>query len=168
MVRISAENGVLASTIMMAKRNLVSSGGAPSWLVRYSFLSLLLAIFAYLLAYYVPVLPVPIKPQFRSGEPPDIPHDHHDVKPQLRLAPGSYHRTDARERFKNLSPPHREGGGGNTVAVVLNWSRFPNVRRIVSLLCNSELDSFMTRNAYWCGITAQNLTYLVRDMSPPF
>lgn len=156
----------------MAKRNLVSGSGGPSWLlntVRCSFLSFLLAVFAYLLAYYAPVLPVPIiKPQFRSGKPPDIPH-HHDVETQLRLAPGSY-RTDhdARERFKNLSPPRREGGGGvNTVAIVLNWSRFPNVRRITSLLCSSELDSFMKRVLVWNN-SPKPLTYLVRDISPPY
>jgi hypothetical protein len=156
----------------MAKRNLVFGSGDPSWLlstVWLSFLSfsLLVAVFAYLLA-YVPVLPASIiKPQFRSesGEPSDIPH-HQDVETQLRLAPGSYRTGDARERFENLSPPRREGGGGKTVAVVLNWSRFPNVRRIASLLCSPELDSSMKRVLVWNN-SPKPLTYLVRDISLP-
>jgi hypothetical protein len=111
---------------------------------RCSILSVLLVSFAYLLqAGYVSesVLLTTIKPQLRSGVPPNIPN--HYIETQ-RLAPGSY-RTDARERFVNISPPVREGNvtTRNTVAVVLNWSRFSNVRRIVSLLCSPELDSFM-------------------------
>ena len=138
------------------------SGGASSLLLRCSFLSFLLVFFAYLLA-YVPV-PLPIKPRLRSGEPPYVPHHH--VETRLHLAPGSY-RTDAGERFENLSPPRREGSvmGRNTVAVVLNWSRFPNVRRIVSLLCSLGLDSFMKRVLVWNN-NPKPLTYLVRECHP--
>jgi hypothetical protein len=151
----------------MVKKNPASSGPSSLLLstVRCSFLSFLLVIFAYLLAYVPVPLPTGIKPQLRSGEPPNIPHHH--IETRLRLAPGSY-RTDARERFDNLSPPRREGSvtRRNTVAVVLNWSQFPNVRRIVSLLCGSELDSFMKRILVWNN-SPKPLTYLVRDISPP-
>ena len=112
---------------------------------------------------YVSV-PLTIKPQLRSGVLPNIPHHHIETE---RLAPGSY-RTDARERFVNLSPPLqvREGNATtrNTVAVVLNWSQSPNVRRIVSLLCSPELDSFMKRVLVW-NKSPKPLAYLVSDIT---
>jgi hypothetical protein len=102
-----------------------------------------------------------IKPQFRSGVPPNIPH-HIETQ---RLAPGSY-QTDARERFANLSPPLREGNvtTRNTVAVMLNWSRFRNVRRVVSLLCSPESDSFMKRILVWNN-SPKPLAYAVSDVT---
>ena len=156
----------------MTRRDLtdLTSSGASSLLLstaRCSFLSFFLVIFfAYLLA-YVPVA-LPIKPQLRSGEPPtDILHPH--IETRRRLAPGSFRTNlDARERFENLFPPLPEGSAArrNTVAVVLNWSRFPNVRRIVSLLCSPELDSFMKRVLVWNN-SPKPLTYQVRDRSSP-
>ncbi len=147
----------------MANRNLVPSGVSSLLLsiVRYSVSSVLLVTVAYLLQVgYVSVLPF-IKPQLRPGVPIKIPH--HYMETEQRLAPASY-RTDARGRFVNISPPHREGNvtTRNTVAVVLNWSRFPNVRRIVSLLCSPELDSFMKRVLVWNN-SQKPLTYLVRN-----
>lgn len=148
------------------------SSGTSSLLLstaRCSILSVLLVTFAYLLqAGYVSdsesVLLTTIKPQLRSGVPPNIPH--HCIETQ-RLAPGSY-RTDVRERFVNISPPLqvREGNvtARNTVAVVLNWSRFSNVRRIVSLLCSPELDSFMKRVLVWNN-NPKPLAYLVSDIT---
>ena len=150
--------------LAMVKGNLVSTGASSLLLsiARYSILPVLLATFAYLLqAGYVSV-PLTIKPQLRSGVPPNVPHHHTETQ---RLAPGSY-RTDARERFVNLSPPLQEGNATtrNTVAVVLNWSRFPNVRRIVSLLCSPELDSFMKRVLVWNN-NPKPLAYLVSDIT---
>ena len=149
----------------MVRSDLVSSGASSLLLstVRWSILSFLLAGLAYLLA-HVPT-PLSIKPQPRSGEPPNILHPH--IETRGRLAPSSF-RTDARGRFENISPPLREGSVArrDTVAVVLNWSRFPNVRRIVSLLCSSELDSFMKRVLVWNN-SLKPLTYQVRDRSTP-
>ena len=112
---------------------------------------------------YVSV-PLTIKPQLRSGVLPNIPHHHIETE---RLAPGSY-RTDARGRFVNLSPPLqvREGNATtrNTVVVVLNWSQSPNVRRIVSLLCSPELDSFIKRVLVW-NKSPKPLAYLVSDIT---
>ncbi|KAF8506627.1 hypothetical protein F5888DRAFT_1603010 [Russula emetica] len=121
-------------------------------------LSVLLVTFAYLLRVGYVSVPLTIKPQLRSGVPSNT-FSHHHIETQ-RLAPGSY-RTDARERFVNIYPPLREGNvtTRNTVAVVLNWSRFPNVRRIVSLLCSPELDSFMKRVLVWNN-NPKPLTYL--------
>lgn len=139
------------------------SGGASSLLrstTQCTFLSILLVVLATLLA-CISVPPLPVKPQLHSGEPPDIPH--HLIERRPRLAPGSY-LTDTRTRFANLSPPPREGAvtGKNTVAVVLNWSRFQNVRRIVSLLCGSELDSIMRHVLVWNN-SPEPRTYQVRD-----
>ena len=141
------------------------SGGTSSLLLstaRCSILPVLLVTFAYLLQAGYVSLPLTIKPQFRSRVPSDIPHHHIETQ---RLAPGSY-RADAQERFVNISPPLREGNvtTRNTVAVVLNWSRFTNVRRIVSLLCSPELDPFMKRVLVWNN-SPNPLTYLVSDVT---
>ena len=148
----------------MVKRNLVSSGTSTLLLstARCSILPVLLVTFAYLLQVGYVSIPLTIKPQLRSGVPPNILHHHIETR---RLAPGSY-RTDAREQFVNLSPPLQVGNATtrNTVAVVLNWSRFPNVRRIVTLLCSPELDSFMKRVLVWNN-SPKPLAYLVSDIT---
>ncbi|KAN0133319.1 hypothetical protein V8E53_009043 [Lactarius tabidus] len=44
---------------------------------------------------------------------------------------------------------HIAGSTGNTVAVVLNWSRFENVRRIASVLCKPELGPIIEQVLVW-------------------
>ncbi|KAI9444735.1 hypothetical protein H4582DRAFT_1806162 [Lactarius indigo] len=64
--------------------------------------------------------------------------------------------------FENLSPlAWRETARstGNTVAVVLNWSRFENVRRIASVLCKPELNPIVEHVLVWNN-NPKSLTYL--------
>jgi hypothetical protein len=139
------------------------TGGASSLLlqhVRCPSLSIFLFAFTFLFAFISASLPG--EPRHHSGELPNIPCPYQSVETRPRLAPGSYCNR-SRMRFWNLSPPWREGGGStkNTVAVVLNWSRFQNVRRIVSLLCGSELDSIIKHVLVWNN-NPNPVTYLVR------
>lgn len=155
------------SLLATVKRNLMSSCTSSSLLstARCSILSVLLVTFAYLLQVGYVTVPLAIKPQLRSqvrsGVPPNIPYHHIETQ---RLAPGSY-RTDARDQFVKNSPPLREGNTTtrNTVVIVSNWSRFPNVRRILSL-CSPELDSFMKRVLVWNN-NPKPLAYLVSDIT---
>jgi hypothetical protein len=144
----------------MAKRNPLTGRASTLVLQSVKYRSLSIAI-AFLLA--LVLVPLPRKQRLHSGE---LLIPYRNVETQPRLAPGSYH-TDSRTRFENLSPSQREGDGstGNTVAVVLNWSRFQNVQRIVSLFCGSELDSIMKHILVW-NSNPKPLTYLVRDASP--
>lgn len=88
--------------------------------------------------------PLPIQPQLRirSGEPPNYTSHHRNPVSNC---------TDARTRSQNISPPQRDGSTTrrSTVAVVLNWSRFKNVRRIVSLLCDPEFEPTMKHVLVW-------------------
>lgn len=153
------------SLLAMVKRYLVSSGGTSSFLLstaRCFILSVLLVTFAFLLQVGYVSVPLTIKPQRRSRVPSNIQPHHIETQ---RLPPSSY-QPDARERFVNLSPPLREGNvtTRNTVAVVLNWSRFPNVRRIVSLLCSPELDSYMKHVLVWNN-NPKPLSYSVSNIT---
>jgi hypothetical protein len=146
----------------------VLHGPHPSYfllsIARYSFLTVSLDILAALLA-YVPV-PLPIEPQLRirSGERPNYtPHPSHGIEAQPRLPAGSY-RTDARTRFHNLL--RRSTTRRDTAAVVLNWSRFQNVRRIVSFLCGPKLEPIMKHFLVWNN-NPKPATDLVRYVSPP-
>ncbi|KAI0308276.1 hypothetical protein B0F90DRAFT_153385 [Multifurca ochricompacta] len=134
-------------TTATIKRSLGANDVAPALRQprRYSSFSIFLVTLAFLLA--SASVPPFIKPWIRSREL-NVPHQ--GIETQMRLAPGSY-RVDARTRFENLSPPLPivAGSTGNVVAVLLNWSRFENVRRIVSLLCGSELDLIMKRVLVW-------------------
>jgi hypothetical protein len=122
-----------------------------------SLVSLLIASaslpFAYISA------PLPGKLQPLSGGSLDQPQQN--VESQPRFAPSSY-RNDTRVQFKNVSPPWRTPTG-NTVAVVLNWSRFENVRRIASVLCKPELDPIIEQVLVWNN-NPKPLTFLVRHM----
>jgi hypothetical protein len=130
----------------------------PLQSVKCYFLSILLVA----IALFVPFLsaPLPVKQWLGTS---NIRHGRIETLP--RLAPSSY-RTDSRTRFENLSPSQQEGDGSmrNTVAVVLNWSRFQNVQRIVSLLCSPELDSIMKHVLVWNN-NPKPVTYLVRHAS---
>ena len=77
-----------------------------------------------LLLAFIPA-PLPGKPQILSGESLDRRQQNVELRP--RLAPGSY-RDDTRTKFENVSPTWRGtvSSTGNTVAVVLNRSRFEN------------------------------------------
>lgn len=139
----------------------------PLSTARCSIFSIFLVTFAYLLQVDYVSVPLTIKRfklQLRSRvtAPPNIPHHHVETQP---LAPGSY-QNDARERFVNVSLPLQEGNvtTRDTVAVVLNWSRFPNVRRIVSHLCSPELDFYMKRVLVWNN-SPKPLTYPVSDIT---
>ena len=127
------------------------------------FLSILLVAIAFLFPYLS--VPLPVKQWLRSGELRISNIRHGSIETLPRLASSSY-RTDSRTRFENLSSSQREGDGStrNTVAVVLNWSRFQNVQRIVSLLCSPELDSIMKHVLVWNN-NPKPVTYLVRHTS---
>lgn len=149
----------------MVKRNMATDGVPRSllWSIRIASLSLLIASISFLLAFVSAPLPGKLQPQ--EGESLDRPQQN--IEPQPRLAPGSY-RNDIRMQFENISPPLRGSARstGNTVAVVLNWSRFENVRHIASVLCKPELDPIIEHVLVWNN-NPKPLTYLVRYMVAP-
>ncbi|KAI0314766.1 hypothetical protein OF83DRAFT_1135307 [Amylostereum chailletii] len=59
-------------------------------------------------------------------------------------SPDSAHHSSIPGR---LTAPHPSQP--DTTAVVLNWSRFPNVRRIVALLCSPELSGTIAQIVVW-------------------
>src|SRR6266702_1391984 len=147
-------------TMAMVKRNMVTNDVPRSRLlsIRCVSLSIFIASVSLLLAFISAPLPGKL-----SDESLDRPQQN--VELQSRLAPGSY-RNDIRMKFDNISPPARRKAArstGNTVAVVLNWSRFENVRRIASVLCKPELDPIIEHVLVWNN-NPKPLTYLVRHM----
>ncbi|THH21210.1 hypothetical protein EW146_g300 [Bondarzewia mesenterica] len=70
-----------------------------------------------------------------------------------RLPPASY-RPNAEALFfpfSLLTPDnaYELGKSPDTTAVILNWSRFPNVQRITSLFCGPELDGIIKEVIVW-------------------
>lgn len=128
--------------------------------IRCASLSLLIASVSLLFAYISAPLPGKLQPL--SGESLEQPQQKVEFQP--RLAPSSY-RNDTRMQFKNVSPPWRRPARstGNTVAVVLNWQRFENVRRIASILCKPELGPIIEQVLVWNN-NPKPLTFLVRHM----
>lgn len=43
----------------------------------------------------------------------------------------------------------RGAAGPDTTVIILNWSRFPNVKRIAALLCSPILDSVIAEVFIW-------------------
>lgn len=151
--------------LAMVKRNMVTARVTDNeqrslLSIRCAYLSLFIASISILLA--VILAPLSGKQQFLSRESLD--HRQLNVELQPRLAPGSY-RNDTRMEFDNISLPWRgtARSTANTVAVVLNWSRFENVRRIASVLCSPELDPIIEHVLVWNN-NPKPLTYLVRHM----
>ena len=50
----------------------------------------------------------------------------------------------------------------DTTAIILNWSRFPNVKRIASLLCSPILDSVIAEVFIWNN-SPNKITHDVRE-----
>ena len=62
----------------------------------------------------------------------------------------------------------RLGGSPDTTAIILNWSRLPNVIRIVSLLCSAQLEDTIKEVVVWNNSPTQihprvRLTRLTAD-----
>ncbi|KAI9452542.1 hypothetical protein BJY52DRAFT_1292214 [Lactarius psammicola] len=132
----------------MDKRNMVVDDvlRSPLLSIRCASLSIFIASVSLLLVFIS--APLPGKLETLSGESLDRPQQNVELQPLL--APGS-DRNDVRMKFKNIHPTWREAARstGNTVAVVLNWSRFENVRRIAFVLCNPELDPIIEHVLVW-------------------
>jgi hypothetical protein len=149
----------------MSKRNPVSSS-APSLMLdplRRSFLSISPVILAALLAHISP--PLPIKPQIRFRSEGSPKTSYHLIETRPRLPHGSCLIESWTRFFENLislpRPRNESVTRRDRAAVILNWSRFNNVRRIVSLLCGPELEPIMKHILVWNN-NPKPLNYLVR------
>lgn len=149
------------STNNTIKRNMVNDNVPRSLQLSIQCASLSLIVSISLLFAF---LSAPLSGKLQPLTGGSLDHPPQNVEFQPRLAPSSY-RNDTRMQFKNISPPWRgpARSTGNTVAVVLNWSRFENVRRIASVLCKPELDPIIEHVLVWNN-NPKPLTYLVRHM----
>lgn len=80
---------------------------------------------------------------------PSFPEGGQTIHDRLRLdLPASYHTPDTTNthRFRSLQQGN-SGASPNVSAIILNWSRFQNVRDIVTLLCS--VDDVISEIVVW-------------------
>ncbi|KAI1793208.1 hypothetical protein LXA43DRAFT_1003413 [Ganoderma leucocontextum] len=114
----------------------------------------------------VPVLLGLIVRQIWPNRPEETPNSLYlpllvDIDFIPRKLPATYHKDpsdfDAYERVSGL-PEVASAGTPNVTAVILNWSRFPNVMLIASLLCGPWLEGTISEVLVWNNSPRQ-LTY---------
>jgi hypothetical protein len=71
---------------------------------------------------------------------------HQDRKSENKVLPASYAIANGQKRL-TVTPQSEEGP--DTTAILLNWSRLPNVVRLVDTLCDPVLDPTIAQIVVW-------------------